>query len=63
MINTESYDMWHGRLGHINHRLIMKISNLSLILKLKIDHSIKYEICTQSKQPRKPLNLSQLGIF
>ena len=31
----------------------MKISNLNLILKFKIDYSIKCKICAQSKQPRK----------
>ena len=52
VLNTKSYDMWHGRRGHVNHRSIMKIFNWNLIPKIKIDHT-KCEICAQSKQPRK----------
>lgn len=49
MMNTESYDVWHVILGHVNLKSIMKISNLNLIPKFKIDHSTKCKIYTQSK--------------
>ena len=52
VMNIESYDVWHSRLGHASHSLIIKISNLNLIPKINIDHS-KCEIYAQSKQPRK----------
>ena len=49
VMNTESYDVWHGRLAYVNLRSIIRISNLNLIIEFKIDHSAKCEIYSQSK--------------
>ena len=57
VLNSESYETWHGRLGHVNLRSIKRMSNLMLIPKLDINHNSKCEVCVQSKQPRKPFKL------
>lgn len=53
MLNSESYDVWHGILGHANFKFIQKIFNVNLIPKSKIDYKFKYEIYAQSKQTKK----------
>lgn len=38
----------------VNLRSILKLTNLNLAPKLKIDLKSECEICVQTKQPRKP---------
>ena len=52
VLNSESTETWHGRLGHVNLRLIKRMSDFMLIPKLDIDHDSKCEVFVQSKQPR-----------
>ena len=48
-----SVDEWHGRLGHINFRIMKNMSNDGLIDKYNDEHK-KCVICSQSKITRKP---------
>jgi len=52
-LNIESYDIWHGRLGHVCFISIKKIINLNLISKSSFDTSSRSEICVQGKNIRK----------
>ena len=45
VLNSESCETWHGRLGHVNLRSIKRMSDLILIPKLDIDHDSKCEVC------------------
>lgn len=54
VLNTEFCDVWHSKLGHVNLRSILKLTNLNLASKLKIDRQSECEIWVQTKQPRKP---------
>lgn len=54
VLNTKFCDVWHSKLRHVNLRSILKLTNLNLAPKLKIDLKSEYEICVQTKQPRKP---------
>lgn len=48
--------LWHAKFGHVHLHRIKEMMDLALIPKSKIDFSNKCEICTESKQPRKPYN-------
>lgn len=51
--NSESCDVWHGRLDYVNLQSIRKMTSLNLIPKIQINFDSKCEICAQTKQPRK----------
>ena len=44
-----SLNIWHGRLNHINKRLIKNMSNLDKILKLSLNDFEKCQYCSQEK--------------
>jgi len=44
-LNIESFDIWHGRVGHVNFNSIKKMINLNLIPKSSFDSTSKCEIC------------------
>jgi len=54
IINIESCDMGHARLGHENLNSITRMMSLNLIPKSSIYLKKKCKICVQSKQKRKP---------
>ena len=54
VLNVESCDTWHGRLGHISMKKMKRMMDLELIPKSHVDFKKKCEICVQAKQTRKP---------
>ena len=50
---VNSYDLWHGRLGHVNYPYIKKMASLSLILKISLENHEKCESCMESKITKK----------
>ena len=54
VLMTESCDVWHARLGHVNLNSVRKLMSIQLIPKTQINNSKKCEICVQAKLPRKP---------
>jgi hypothetical protein len=53
VISNESY-IWHSRLCHINFGCVSRLANLNLILKFDLVKASKFQVCVQSRQPRKP---------
>ena len=50
---VDSYDIWHGRLGHVNFSYMKKMVELSLIPKLSLENHGKCESCVESKTTKK----------
>ena len=50
---VDFYDIWHGRLGHVNFSYMKKMVELSLIAKLSLENHEKYESCVESKTTKK----------
>ena len=48
----ESFNVWHGRLGHVNFDTLRTLMNLELLPKFNIDVNHKCEICVESKLTR-----------
>ena len=48
----ESYNLWHGRLGHVNCYTLCKLINLNHIPTFQIDAKHKCEICVGVKLTR-----------
>ena len=48
----DSYDVCHGRLGHVNYSYVMKLRRLGLI-NMYDKQSNKYDICVKSKITKK----------
>ena len=48
----ESFNLWHGRLGHVNYDTLRKLINLDCIPKFNIDSKHKCEICVEAKLTR-----------
>ena len=46
-LNIESYDIWHGRLGHVNFNSIKKMINLNIIPKSSFDLSSRCDMCSK----------------
>ena len=49
---TESFNIWHTRLGHVNFRFMHRMVKLELLPKFEIDFNHKCETCTESKFAR-----------
>lgn len=47
ILNTNSVEIWHDHLGHINLKKISRLSYLSLIPKLNVHPNSNCEICVQ----------------
>jgi hypothetical protein len=60
-INESDASAWHSHLCHLNFGSMSQLSSLNLILNLSIVNGSKYQICVQSKQPRKPDNAPKEG--
>ena len=54
VLNIESCDVWHGRLGHVSLKKMKQMMDLNLVPKSQVDFKRKCEICVQAKQTRKP---------
>ena len=50
---VDSYDIWHGRLGHVIFLYMKEMVELSLILKLSLENHIKCDSCVESKTTKK----------
>ena len=48
----EPFNLWHGRLGHVNYDTLHRLINLDLILFFLIDSKHKCEICVEAKLTR-----------
>ena len=46
---TESSNLWHGRLGHVNYDTLCRLINLEHILAFHIDSKHKCETCIEVK--------------
>ena len=53
VLNVESTNPWHGRLGHVNSQSIKRMMNLNLIPRSSINVKEKCQVCVQAKQPKK----------
>src|ERR1044072_4190668 len=51
---TDSFDMWHARLGHVNFGYIQRMQSLGLISGSSKSSDNKCEICVESKLAKKP---------
>ena len=49
---VDSYDIWHARLGHVNHSYVMKLERLGLI-NMHDKQNSKCDICVESKIMKK----------
>ena len=45
----ESSNLWHGRLGHVNYDILLKLINLDHIPTFQIDAKHKCETCVEAK--------------
>ena len=54
VINIDESNVWHSRLCHVNFGCMMRLANLSLILKFTFVKNSKCHVCVESKQTRKP---------
>ena len=54
---TDSYDIWHARLGHVSSGYIKKMQTLGLINNIDYSGLSKYQICATSKLTRKTCGL------
>ena len=52
VLDIESCDLWHERLGHVSFKKMKKMMDLGLIPKSKLDFKNKCEICVQAKRSR-----------
>ena len=50
---VESFDLWHGRLGHVNVAAIKRMKQMSLIPNLTNSEHSKCEICVEAKKIQK----------
>ena len=50
---VDSYNIWYGRLGHVNFSYMKKMVELSLIPKLSLENHRKCESCVESKTTKK----------
>ena len=48
----DSSNLWHGRLGHVNHHTLHRLINLNLLPKFEIDFDHKCETCVEAKMAR-----------
>ena len=44
-----SFNLWHGRLGHVNRKSLQKLISLDLLPKFNIDKQYKCETCVEAK--------------
>ena len=49
----DSFDLWHGRLGHVSMPYIKQMSSIGLISNVKMSDMHKCEVCFESKQTKK----------
>jgi len=45
VLNVESTNPWHGRLGHVNSQSIKRMMNLNLIPRSSINVKEKCQVC------------------
>ena len=48
----ESFNLWHGRLEHVNYDILRRLINLDHIPSFQIDSKHKCEICIEAKLTR-----------
>ena len=48
----ESFNLWHGRLGHVNYDTLRRLLNSDHIPSFQIDSKHKCEICVEAKLTR-----------
>ena len=48
----ESFNIWHGRLGHVNYHTLHRLINLNLLPKFEIDFDHKCETGVEAKMAR-----------
>lgn len=49
---TESSNIWHARLGHVNFDTVRRLMSLESIPKFRIDTGHKCQVCTEAKMTR-----------
>ncbi|WCJ29313.1 Retrovirus-related Pol polyprotein from transposon TNT 1-94 [Euphorbia peplus] len=49
---VESFNLWHGRLGHVNYDALRKLIKLEHIPSFQIDNKHKCETCVETKTTR-----------
>jgi hypothetical protein len=50
--SSESLQLWHGKLGHVNYNSLRKLISLNLLPKFKIDKKHKCETCVEAKSAK-----------
>ncbi|CAN1185666.1 Retrovirus-related Pol polyprotein from transposon TNT 1-94, partial [Linum perenne] len=54
---AESFDIWHGRLGHLNKTSLKLMRKMDLLPKLELQKSIpKCPVCVEAKFAKKPFH-------
>lgn len=48
----ESFDLWHGRLGHVNYHMLRRLINLEHIPSFYINYKHKCDTCVETKLKR-----------
>ena len=48
----ESFNVWHGRLGHVNYDALRRLVNMECLPKCTFDSNIKCETCVEAKLTR-----------
>lgn len=51
---VDSFDVWHGRLGHVNFGYIKKMKEMGLIPTVNEKHVDKCEVCAETKITKTP---------
>ena len=58
----ESFNLWYGRLGHVNYDTLRKLINLDHIPSFQIDSKHKCEICIEVKLTRLSFQTIEINI-
>jgi len=51
---TESVNLWHNRLGHVNYASINKLKNMQVISNINTRNYSKCDVCVEAKFAKKP---------
>ncbi|KZV14258.1 hypothetical protein F511_44012, partial [Dorcoceras hygrometricum] len=53
---VECYNLWHGRLGHVNYNTLKRLVKLNLLPTMDINKTHKCEVCVEAKMTKLHFN-------
>ncbi|KZV19365.1 retrovirus-related Pol polyprotein from transposon TNT 1-94, partial [Dorcoceras hygrometricum] len=56
---VECYNLWHGRLGHVNYNTLKRLVKLNLLPTMDINKTHKCEVCVEAKMTKLPFHSVQ----